>query len=159
RDVGVRSTGSGVGAAVSIGGASAGDDVVIRGNSGVTVTGALSAGGGADSTAGDQAGDLMLGAAKSKLGGDLDLVGKTVDVRSSGGAISVGGAVTAETDARFQTEATTGGSVKVAGVTAGHEVLLDGSGVEATGTLKATEGDVAVRSRGGQAMTLAAISA
>ncbi len=80
RDVGVRSTG--VGAAVAVGGASAGDDVVIR-SKGTIIAGALSSGSGTDSAATDQAGDLMFGVAKSNFGGDLDLVGRTVDVRST----------------------------------------------------------------------------
>ncbi|HLZ77442.1 hypothetical protein [Phenylobacterium sp.] len=162
RDVGVRSTGDG--ASVTVGGASAGDDVVIRAKGSIFVTGPLSAGLGADSSATDQAGDLMFGAAKSNLGADLDLVGGTVDVRSSAGSISVTGAVTAATDARFQTQATTGGSVTVAAVTAGRDVLLDGggagpNGAVATGTLTATNGDVAVRARDGKGINLAGISA
>ncbi len=162
RDVGVRSTGDG--ASVTIGAASAGDDVVIRAKGSIFVLGALSAGGGTDSTATDQAGDLMFGAAKSNLGADLDLVGQSVDVRSSAGSISVLGAVTAATDARFQTQATTGGSVTVAAVTAGRDVLLDGGGTDpngavATGTLTATNGDVAVRARDGAGISLAGISA
>ena len=163
RDVGVRSLG--VGSTVTVGGATAGDDVVIRANGSISVTGALSAGGGTDSGAADQAGDLMFGVAKSKLGGDLDLVGRSVDVRSDAGSIQVAGATDAVTDARFQTEIATGGSVKVGAVSAGRDVLLDGgagagpSGAEATGTLTATDGDVAVRARDGKAIRLAGISA
>ena len=162
RDVGVRSTGDG--ASVTVGAASAGDDVVIRAKGSIFVTGALSAGGGADSNATDQAGDLMFGAAKSNLGGDLNLVGQNVDVLSTAGSISVMGAVTAATDAHFQTLATTGGSVSVAAVTAGRDVLLDGggsdpNGVVATGTVTATSGDVAVRARDGKAINLAGITA
>ena len=159
RDVGVRSTGATT--SVTVASASAGDDVVIRANGSINVTGALSAGTGADSAATDQAGDLIFGAAKSNLGGDLDLVGGTVDVRSTAGSILVGGPVTAATDARFQTQATTGGSVMVADVTAGRDVLLDGgaTGVTATGTVTATTGDVAVRGRDGSAVNLAGVSA
>ncbi len=156
RDVGVRSLG--VGSAVTVGGATAGDDVVIRGKAAITISGALSAGGGADSNAVDQAGDLIFGVAKSTLAGDLDLVGRTVDVRSSAGSILVTGVTTAATDARFQTEATTGGSVTTDAVTAGREVLLDGTDVVATGTLTST-GDVAVRARGGGMISLAGVSA
>ena len=163
RDVGVRSIGTG--SAVIVGGATAGDDVVIRAKGAITVTGALNAGGGIDSVAADQAGDLMFGVAKSRLAGDLDLAGRTVDVRSSAGSIQVSGITNATTDARFQTQATTGGSVKVATVTAGRDILLDGgtgagvSGAEATGRLTATSGDVAVRARDGKAIQLAGIGA
>jgi hypothetical protein len=157
RDVGVRSTGAG--ATVTVGGATAGDDVVIRAKGAIQVTGGLTSGGGTDSTASDQAGDLIFGADKSKLAGDLDLVGQTIDVRSSAGSIAVGGTVSAATDARFQTQAGTGGSVTVATVTAARDVLLDGAGASAAGALTATEGDVAVRARDGGAINLADVTA
>ena len=160
RDVGVRSTGGG--ATVTVGGAASGDDVVIRAKGSIFVTGGLSAGGGGDSHAADQAGDLMFGVANSSLAAVLDLVGSSVDVRSTAGAISVTGAVNAVTDARFQTETATGGGVSVAAVTAGRDVLLDGGGadgVTATGTLTAINGDVAVRGRDGSAVSLAGITA
>ena len=157
RDVGVRSTGATT--SVTLGGASAGDDVVVRANGSITVNGALNAGGGTDSTATDQAGDLMFGAAKSNLDGDFDLIGQTVDLRSTNGAIMVTGPVTAATDARFQTQALTGGSVSVGAVTAGRDVLLDGSGAFATGALTATSGDVAIRARDGQSIGLADVTA
>ena len=159
RDVGLRSTGDG--AAVTVGGATAGDDVVIRAKGSIGITGALNSGGGADSAATDQAGDLMFGVARSSFAGDLDLVGRTLDVRSSAGSIDVTGAASAATDARFQTELATGGSVKVAAVTAGRDVLLDGAGaggVQATGTLTSA-GDVAVRARDGQSIQLSGIAA
>ena len=154
RDVGVRSTTDGFD--VQVGDVLAGDDVVIRGNANIKA-GALTAKG-EDSAAADQAGDLMFNAAKSKLNGDLTLAGQNVDVRSTKGSITVTGAAVADTDARFQTEKTTGGSANVASVTAGENVLLDGASVGAGGALTATIGDVAVRARSGAA-TLASISA
>ncbi len=163
RDVGLRSTGAG--AAVTLASAEAGDDLVLRAKGDITVTGTLTATGGTDSAAADQAGDLMFGAAKTALNGDLDLTGKTVDVSSSAGSITVAGAIDADGDARIQTTATTGGSVKVAAITAGQNILLDGgtgagaNGVEATGTLTATNGDIAVRARDGKTATLAALVA
>ncbi|MBL8773404.1 MAG: hypothetical protein JNK30_18615 [Phenylobacterium sp.] len=156
RDVGVRSTGDG--AVVTVGGATAGDDVVIRGK-GAIVAGALTAGGGADSADADQAGDLMFAVARSNLGGDLDLTGRNIDVRSSAGSIALSGDAVADTDARIQTAAGAGGSVTVGAVTAGRDVLLDGAGVTATGVLTATDGDVAVRGRDGGAVTLAGVAA
>ena len=53
----------------------------------------------------------------------FNLAGSNVDVKA-GGSISVGGATTAATDARFQA----GGSVAVADVTAGRDVYLDAAG-------------------------------
>ena len=161
RDVGVRSNAdpseTAEGAAdVQVGDVSAGDDVVIRGNANIKAK-ALTAKG-ADSSADDQAGDLMFNAAKSKLNGDLKLAGQNVDVRSTRGSITVTGATVADTDARFQTEKTTGGSVNVGSVTAGENVLLDGASVTAGGALTAANADVAVRARSGDA-TLASISA
>ena len=150
RDVGVRSTTDG--ADVQVGDVSAGDDVVIRGEHDIK-TGALSAHG-EDSGADDQAGDLMFSVAKSKLNGDLTLAGQNVDVRSTKGSINVTGSTNADTDARFQTQKVTGGSVTVASVTAGENVLLDGKGVKATGALTSTTRDVAVRGRGGEAIVL-----
>jgi filamentous hemagglutinin family protein len=157
RDVGVRSTGAG--STVTVGGATAGDDVVIRGNGAINITGLLSNGAGSDSAAADQAGDLMFGVAKSNLGGDFDLTGRNVDVRSTGGSINATGAINAASDARLQTQAGTGGSVKVAAVTAGRDVLLDGAAVEATGTLTSNSGDVAVRGRDGGEVKLAGVAA
>ncbi|MBX3484403.1 hypothetical protein, partial [Phenylobacterium sp.] len=163
RDVGVRSTGDG--AAVTVGGATAGDDVVIRGKGAITVTGDLRAGAGADSTDADQAGDLVFGAARTRLAGDFDLAGRNIDLRSSAGPVQVAGSSTAATDARFQTAGLTGAGVKVAAVSAGRDILLDGaaaagsSGVEATGALVAALGDVAVRARNGGAIRLKAVTA
>ncbi|MBL8555110.1 MAG: hypothetical protein JNL41_12580 [Phenylobacterium sp.] len=163
RDVGVRSTGDG--AMVTVGSAVAGDDVVVRARGAIRVTGALTAGAGADSADTDQAGDLMFGVARTRLAGDFDLTGGNVDLRSGAGSIDVSGAVTAATDARFQTEGAAGAGVKVGNVTAGRDVLLDGSaasgssGVESTGTLMATTGDVAVRARNGSNIRLKAVTA
>jgi filamentous hemagglutinin family protein len=139
RDVGIRSTGAGV----TLDQASAGDDLVLRGAGQVRVTGALVAKGTAD---GDGAADALFAVDRTNLVSDFDLAGADVDVRSAGGAITVGGAISAARDARLQT--TGDGAVQTASVDAGRDILLDGGSV-AAGALTAASGDVAVRASAG----------
>ncbi|MGA0603143.1 filamentous hemagglutinin N-terminal domain-containing protein [Caulobacter sp. KR2-114] len=140
------------------------DDVVLRAADGITVNGAITVHG-QDSTAADQAGDLL--AQESPLnafsaagpggsgGTSFDVAGSTIDVKA-GADILVTGLVDAvgvepslnspnTSDARFQTP----GAVTLAGVQAGRDVLVDAGGdVTITQTLLAGR-DVAVRSTGG----------
>jgi filamentous hemagglutinin len=146
RDLAVRSTQGGL----ATGAASAGDDLVLRA-AGDIRTGALAAGGGAD-TAG--VGDLLFSSDPTRLAGDFDLAGASIDLRAAGGAIAVSGPVNARGDARFQTAAN--GAVQVAAVSAGRDILLDGGTI--VGGALAAGGDVAVQARGG-AVQLASASA
>jgi filamentous hemagglutinin family protein len=139
RDVGIRSTGAGL----TLDQASAGDDLVLRGVGEVRVTGALIARG---TAAGDGAADALFAVDRTSLISDFDLAGADVDVRSAGGAITVGGAISAARDARLQT--TGDGAVQTASVDAGRDVMLDGGSV-AAGALTAASGDVAVRASAG----------
>lgn len=150
RDVGVRSTGAASGLAIAS--AAAGDDVVLRGKGDIEVAGDLKAGSGADSTAADQAGDLMAGTDQIQLAGAFDLAGQNLDIKS-GGAVRVGDAAAAGTDFRIQA----GGGVTVADVQAGRDLLLDASNLGA-GALVAG-GDVALYARDGGARIGSALAA
>ena len=135
-DIALRSrTGS-----LTVGRLIAGDDIVLRAAQGITAT-LLRAGGVEHLGVGDQlfAGDPTM------LGEAFDLQGGVVDVRSAGGAISIGGAE-APGDVRLQT---TGGAVSISGlVMAGGDILADGGSVTATGSLTAGR-DVALYGRAG----------
>jgi hypothetical protein len=154
RDIAVRAlTGS-----LEIGSGQAGEDIVLRAQNNAVVDGRLSAGG--STFALDDAssfGDVLFNTDKTALNGAFDVLGSNVDVKTSRGFINVGGPTTAATDVRLQTDPTTDGvasakSVSTGDITAGHDILLDGTSVGISGgssALIATSGDIAVRARKG----------
>ena len=151
RDIGVRS-GSG---SLTLASAQAGGDIVLRAQTGVTVNGVLTTTGKSGGGAGPVA-QMVFNDAPTSLNGAFTLSGSDIDVATKTGAISVSGAVSAAGDARLQTSGTTGAGVTTANVSAGGDVLLDGTSV-AAGALNA-DGDIALRGRTG-AVSLASASA
>ena len=136
---------------LTIDSASAGGNLVLRAPGDITVVGGLSATGAAASSGVAQ---MLFASDPTTLAGvAFNLAGWNVDVKA-GGSISVGGATTAATDARFQA----GGSVAVADVTAGSDVYLDAAGAAqqpaqatvSTGALTAGR-DIAVLAENGGA--------
>jgi hypothetical protein len=148
RDVGLRANRG----ALNLTSGSAGDDLVLRARDAIAVSGALTTGGFAGATT-EQAADGMFAQNQTVLNGAFSITdGAHVDVRNTGGGITVGGATTAAGDARFQAA----GAVQVAAVTAGRDVFADGT-TASTGALVGTR-DVAVRARTG-ALSAASASA
>ncbi|HEX8570844.1 MAG TPA: hypothetical protein VF699_13125, partial [Caulobacteraceae bacterium] len=134
RDVGVRAANG----AVTITSAQAGDDIVLRGSTNVTVNGSLTTTSTVVGTAGEEAADGIFGAAPTALNGNFSITdGNHVDVRATNGFINVTGATNSAGDARFQTVTGTGTTVQTAGVTAGRDILLDGTTATATDLLDA----------------------
>jgi len=138
--------------ALQITAASAGDDIVLRGQTGVTVAGALSSGGGGDSAgAGDQlaAADPIISywaASPSAigLGG-----GGNVDVRSAG-PVALAGAVTANgTGANVRIDS--GGAVSLTNVqmtgAAGGQVMLVATSLALAGQINAPGADLLLFAR------------
>jgi hypothetical protein len=149
RDVGVRSTSG----SITVASASSGDDAVLRARDAATVTGTLTSTGLRTDADASSAGDLLSSANPTVLDGALALTdGSHVDIKTATGAIAIGGATTAATDARLQA----GGTATTAGVAAGRDILLDGATVT-TGELRAAR-DVAVRGRTG-GVTIASATA
>ena len=148
RDIAVSS-----GNSITASSADAGDDIVLRAGSTLSVAGALTTHGADVSVKVDplQAGDLLAAASPiNALGVNFVLTGSSIDARAQG-AITVGGQVTAAgvlSDVRFQ-----GSDLNVVGVNAGEDVLVyahappAGSGVVA-GDLVAGR-DVAALADGG----------
>ena len=128
--------------------ATAGDDVVLRATTGVTVSGALVASGTASAadladTAGG--GDALAASLPTGMFGHAysDMTnGAHVDAQSTGGNISVGKAITAAGDVRLQARA---GSISYATLSAGGDVALDAR-LAISGGAGVAGGDVAINS-------------
>ncbi len=136
--------------AISLGSAAAGDDLVLRATTDIRASGTTSAQGGRDVVG---AGDRLFATNTTALNGAFELTDANIDAKASG-AITMAGAVSAGRDARLQTVGT--GTITVAGVDAGRDILLDGASVT-TGALRAAS-DIAVRGRTGS-VTLASATA
>jgi len=134
RDVALRS-----GQGLSLASATAGDDIVLRAAQGVSVAGGLSAGGGPDQVgAADHlaaTGGAIRWAGDAAAPGtisDFDLAGANVDVRA-GSRVTVGGAIQAGTDARFEAPE----ELSLAGITAGRLAFARSASLGMTGDWKA----------------------
>ena len=143
RDIGIQS----VKGSITLASAQAGDDIVLRSPSAISVTGALATGGvdASPTATPDQAGDLLAALAPMTAFGATFSVspGSDIDV-VAGGAIMVGGQTTAAgalSDVRFQSPL----GVTLADVTASEDVLVDGGGAVAAGAVVAAR-DVGIRS-------------
>jgi hypothetical protein len=144
RDVGVRTAGGSIGT----GGISAGDDIALRATGTITVAGDLSAGSAPDSTADDQAADLIAGKDPLTLeGASFGLAGGDIDLKAPGD-IHVTGRSTAlgtGSDLHLQSGA---GAIQIADADAGGDVLLDAAKDVAAGSLSAGR-DVGLRAAAG----------
>jgi filamentous hemagglutinin family protein len=142
-------------AAVTVYTASAGDDIVIRGQS--ATLGDMSA---ISLSDGVGAADMLAQVAPNKLNGTaLSLAGANIDVLTTG-AITTTGAAISSSDVRFVSLG--GGSaqpaaVQIAKVLAYQDILVDGDTVSATDTVQAGR-DLAMRARAG-ALTLNEVAA
>jgi hypothetical protein len=182
RDVALHANGG----ALSFASATAGDDLVLRAATGVTVAGTLTAAGSAsprDIADPTGAGKVLAGGSPISLFGQSYAVltdGSHVDVQTAGGDITLGGVTSAAGDVHLQALA---GAIHSSDIGAGRAIILDaattvdqsgapsnnltaavevaaqaGSGPVDVGAVVATSGDVVLRSAAG-AVTLASASA
>ena len=136
--------------------ATAGDDLVLRATAGVAVPGALTATGlasGSDAADTTATGDILVASGPIRVFGQAYqglTDGSHIDVRTSGGDVTLGALAAATGDVRLQALA---GSVHTANVSADRSIVIDAAlsydaGVAASNTLGAG-GDVAVQTGSG----------